>query len=220
MAGYGDLTAIKAMLELTGDDRRDARLDALNVALSAIFEDKVGRSWSGGAPTPRTVAIAAGTGPSWTYSGGYGSVLALPAPGIRALVSITVNPTWDGAAWTGGMAVDLADVQPTWQTRDGDYLGLAFGGASWPWASGVWYAGVWSGVVLVEAIWADQGGTAPPEVVEALNFLVAEEYKQEQASPESLSGPDGLAIRTRNPWAFTRVAAVIDKYRVAEEVAV
>lgn len=214
MSAYGDLATIKAMLELTGDDSHDARLDALNAALSAIFEDKVGRTWSDTPATARTVAIEAATGPQWAQ-GSYRSVLALPAPGITSLVSVTVGPTWDGTAWSGGTAVDVADVRPIWQTIHGDYLGLAFG-SNWPWASGAWWGGVWSGVVLVEAIWANQQGAAPPEVVEALNFLVAEEYKQEQASPEGLIGPDGLSIRTRNPWKFERVAAVIDKYTTAE----
>jgi len=218
MAGYADLDAVKEILDLTGDDSHDDRLASLNAALSAIFESKVGMAWSDDAPVARTIAVPArlGTMPyGWPYP--FAVALPLPAPGIRSLVSLKSGPTWDGAAWTGGTEVDLAGVVPIWPTLRGDYLGLQIG-TVWPWTTGSWWGGYWRGTVLVEAIWADQLQTTPDEVVEALTFLVAEEFKQEWASPESLIGPDGLSVRTRNPWKFERVQAVIDKYAATEAI--
>lgn len=216
MAGYADLTAVRAIVGLADDDTAaTARLEALNAALTAIFESKVGRTWSDDAPTARTVAVPARFGAQPYGASPYPfAVLPLPQPGIRSLVSLKTGPTWDGSAWTGGTDVDLAGVVPIWPTLRGDYLGLQIG-TTWPWTTGTWWGGCWTGTVLVEAIWADQLQTVPDEVVEALNFLVAEEFKQERASPESLIGPDGLSVRTRNPWNFERVKAVIDKYDTA-----
>lgn len=216
---YADLDRVRRILDLEGAEGAEATaitadLTALNTSLSAIFEDKVGRSWSATPATARTEAIVARSAAS--------GVLTLPPPGITELVSLTIGPEWDGSAWSGGEAVaDLSEVVPVWRTDDGAYLGLQIGRSlAWPWSLGTWYGGVWTGTVLVEAIWADQGGAAPPEVTEALTFLVAEEYKAERASPESQLGMDGLSIPTRNPWRFQRVQAVIDKYRLPDRLPV
>src|SRR5689334_3310566 len=124
------------MVNVADDDTvAVARLNALNAALSAIFESKVGMAWSDTPPAARTVAVSARLGAAlpgqWPYPF---AVLPLPAPGIRSLVSLKTGPTWDGAAWTGGTEVDLAGVVPIWPTLRGDYLGLQIGTA-WPFTS-------------------------------------------------------------------------------------
>lgn len=220
MPGYADLDAAKAILQLGELDAAEAeaaaaRLAALDTALSMIFEEKVGRTWSDTPPDETVRVVTATLGPQRWPS----PVLTLPPPGITSLASVVVGPTWDGDDWSGGEAVPPEAVLPIWQAEDGAYLGLLLG-ISWPWSGGTWYGSSWSGVVLVEAIWADRAGAVPADVVEAVTFLVAEEYKTERQSPEGLTGPDGLAIRTRNPWKFERVRAVIDAHRVPDRVVV
>lgn len=219
MASLADLAAVRTVCNLPpeGDDlAADARLTALDAAMSALFEDKCGRSWSADATplTPRVEAINVRT----VRAG----ILELPPPGILELVSLTVGVTWDGTAYTAGTVADVTQVRPVWQLPNGAYLGLAVAsGVYWPWAAGSYVNGTWYGTVLVEALWADQAAGPPPaEVVEAVTFIVAEEYKQERASPESLLGPDEFAVSTRNPWNYERVKGVIAKYQIAQRVTV
>lgn len=200
MPGYADLDAVRTILQLEEAFQpeasdADSRLAALNESLSIAFDTKVGRTWAGtGAATTREVWPANRPGP----------VLALPGPGITSLAWVKVDPDWTGSAWTGGTLIAADEVVPVNKTIDGRYLGLRRA-----------YGWRWTGVALVNGVWADSAGATPPaDVVEALTFIVAEEYKAERASPEAMIGPDGLQVSTRNPWRFERVQAAIERYRV------
>lgn len=199
MPAYADLDSVRRILQLEDAwepeaDDANARLTALNAALSAAFDAKCGRTFGTGG-TAATRDVWAPDPPSDT--------LPLPGAGIVSLSGVTVDPSWTGAAWVGGYALPAAEVLPTMQDVTGAYLALR---RPLGWR--------WTGLVRVTAVWRDSTGGPPADVVEALNFLVAEEYKAERASPESMTGPDGMSIPTRNPWKFERVRAVIDAYRV------
>lgn len=212
--GYADLDAVRTIANLgpQGESAAvDARLVALDDALSLIFEEKTGRRWAEGAAVAETRSVA--------LRANAGGLVPLPHPGIRSLVGVTVGAIWDGTAWTDGELVPADAVLPVWES-DGAYLGLRLG-LAWPWGSGAWYGGSWTGTALVEAVWADAPlWPIPADVREALTFLVTEEYKQEIASPESTVGPDGLAVRTRNPWRFERVQGAIERHRLRPAVVV
>lgn len=214
--GYADISAVRTTANLgpQGESAAvDARLIAIDEALSLLFEEKTGRRWAVDAPVAETRPVTLRAGAA--HSG----VVPLPHPGIRSLVGVTVGATWNGAAWTGGEVVPADAVLPVWES-DGAYLGLRLG-LVWPWGAGAWYGGSWTGTALVEAVWADAPlWPVPADVREALTFLVAEEYKQEIASPESTVGPDGLAVRTRNPWRFERVAGAVARHKRREAITV
>lgn len=199
MAGYADLEAVRQILQLENQleeeaDATDARLESLNEALSAAFDARCGRTWATG-NTATTREVIAASPPSDT--------LVLPGPGLLSLTSVTVDPTWTGAVWVGGYPLAADEVLPVMKDMDGAYLGLR--------RPDGWY---WHGLVRVTGVWADTSGGPPPDVVEALNFLVSSEYMAERASPESQTGPDGMSIPTRNPWRFDRVRGVIDAHKV------
>lgn len=195
--GYADLTAVKRILDLEQLDAEsaaiaDARLAALDDALSRLFDTKVGRTWTGAGGSQTRTVLAPRL---------HSDLLPLPDGGILTLGSVVVGAQWTGSAWTGGNQVAAAEVLPDLKTPDGAYLALRHA-----------YGWGWTGPVRVTASWAD-GGSAPDEVVEALTFVVAEEYKQEKASPEAMVGPDGLQVSTRNPWRFERVQVAIDRHK-------
>lgn len=205
--GYADLDAVRTMLGLAEADiapgtPERARLDALDGLVSAVFAERVGRSWGGAAPVAETRAVdARGASP----------VLILPAPGLRSYVSAYVDPAPTGTGWTGGAPV--ADVEPIWADARGAWQALRRRDG-WAWRGAY-------GVVLVTGVWDSLAdGAAPADVVEAVSWIVAEERKQEKASPESQIGPDGLSIPTRNPWDYPRVTNVVDRYRVADRVVI
>lgn len=201
MAGYADLAAVRVILDtpvdpLAATDPVQDRLEALNEALSRVFDTKVGRTWAGD-NTAQTRQV-------WPGGPEANPLLVLPDGGLMSLTSVTVGPSWTGSAWSGGTVLGATDVAPVQRTVDGAYLALRRA-AGWPRTGGP---------VLVRGVWADGTGSVPADVVEALTFVVAEEYRQERASPEAMLGPDGLQVSTRNPWAYERVRTVVDRYRV------
>lgn len=214
--GLADLAAVRTIANLppVGEEAAvDARLTALDAALTALFEAKAGRRWADGAPGSETRAVTVRIG------AGHSGILPLPAPGVRSLVAVTAGAAWDGAAWSGGEIVPDEAALPVWE-HDGTFLGLRLG-LAWPWGAGAWYGGSWTGTLLVEAVWADAPEwPVPADVREAVTFLVAEEYKQEVSSAESQIGPDGLAVRTRNPWRYERVQGAIARHQRRQVITV
>lgn len=197
--GYADLAAVRQILDLEqafSADAADAtaRLEALDEALSALFDAQVGRSWQGDGTQQRTVAVPAS---------GRTERLLLPDGGLRSLTSVTLGATWNGTTWIGGNTLAVDEVRAVQQTRDGNYLALDL-------VNG-WQ---WRGTVLVRGVWASDQGSPPADVREALTFVVAEEFKAERASPEAMLGPDGLQVSTRNPWRYDRVRQAIEAHRV------
>lgn len=218
MAAYADLVRVRRLLLLNGADQAEdeditAELTALNAALSATFEGKVGRRWlapTEDPPEPETRVVALHPDylrhvTPWAY------LVPLPGPGITSLTSVTAGALWDGTEYVGGDVAPASYVAPIWPDPIGVYLGLAL---SWQWG---W---AWTSPLLVTGTWADVPVTVPDDVVDAVTFLVVEEWKAEHASPTGQSGPDGQVVPTRNPWKFERVRSAIDRYSLRERVVV
>lgn len=223
MAGYGDETEIKRQLGLVDADPDDAgaiaRVAALNEALSRVFDAKCNRT--GTADETRTIDAGNGLAGgvwwwNWAWMAGGGApaaptfgVLVLPAP-IVSVDSIFEGGLWDGASWDDETEVVAADYRLTTGSTAGGFYAIERVGG-----------GGWAGPVRVTGTWLDAAWTAltvPVEVEEALTFLVVHHYREDLMSPAGVVGPEGTVVPSRNPWAFERVKAVIDRYRVVELV--
>ena len=199
---YGDLDQVKAMLRPTGSASfnadADARLAALRAAVSLAIEQKTNRVFGGNATaTTRTIDGRPG------YAD---DVLMLPAP-IRSVGAVEI---------VGDYAETLdADAYLPWSVdANGDaHALLRLRGYLWPMRDGV-------NRIAVTAVWSDEanGGDVPADITYAANYLIAELFKIEQASPAGFTGPDGATIPIRDPWKQEMVKAAIAKHRAAVEL--
>lgn len=203
MAGpYGDTDAIKALLRasqgttFTADNL--ARLDDLNVAISLIVEDKLGRTF-GATEADSTVLC-------WAHDD---DVLVLPEP-IRTITTITVGGTVTGTTMTGGSVLTTSYWTPA--IRDvgtGDIYALRLLSGGW------WGAGV-PVTIMGQWVATDADADVPADLVYAVNYLVAERFKIEQASPAGFIGPDGTTIPIRDSWKDPVWLAIEAKYGVPD----
>jgi hypothetical protein len=196
MAAYADIPTVKAMLNIT-DTAADDRLDALNVSLSALLDDAIGRGF-GAAAVAETREVTLTTA----------SPRLITTAGIHTISAIETGGTWDGAAWVDGEAVAAADYRLTLLDHDGLYWGIDA------------LAGNWSGTVRVTATWGDQSeALVPPAVVEAANVLVATAYKRDEAGANGdVIGPDGFPVVPRDGWSDARVKRAIERHRAVRLV--
>jgi hypothetical protein len=202
MPGYGDVPTIVQMLG-PGEPSAgfqaglEARIDEMQQVVSALVEQRTGRVWSSD-PAPsvtRTIYPV----------GGLSSVLVLPVP-ARTITAITVGGSDAGGVVSGGTALEATGWAVAVRDRFGDITAVRLAsGASWTgWA-----------VVTVTGTWADSAGSAPPEIVWAVNYITAERIKQEQASPAGFVGPEGTVTPVRNPWSDPQVKQILARYRLA-----
>lgn len=186
---YADRPAVLAALSrsdlVPADAPEIARIEQIEAGIAALLDREMGRSFGGAA----TVV-------SRTIAGHDSSLLLLPIP-IRTVTTITM----------GGIAIPAS----SWAFWFIGVNGLAYGirlldGSYWPSIGGT---------IVVTGEWSDAGGgTLPVEIREAATFLTIEEYRSEIAGPSGAIGPDGLIVRTRNPWKFERVKKAIQAHRV------
>jgi hypothetical protein len=196
MTLYGDVDQVKKMLRPTeassfGADA-DARLTELRKVVSLALEEKTGRVFGGSAvATARTV-----DGPPAAPS----DVLLLPAP-VRSVASVAfvgdapqTLPSTDYVLWNVG------------RTGDAHAL-LRIANGWWPARDGV-------NRIVVTGVWSDEapGGAVPDDVTYVANYLIAELFKAEQASPAGFTGPDGATVPIRDPWKNELVKTVVGKY--------
>jgi hypothetical protein len=221
MAGYGDADEVMRQLERT-ESSADyaavlARVGELNASLSRLFDSKCNRT--NPASETRTVQVGPSGGSFWFYplgawpyvdeTGPYAGALILPTP-VLTVSAVKEGGTWDGAAWDDETTLAATDYRLTGGDAARGYyrverlLGPGWGGP-------VRITGTW-----IDAAWTE--ATVPPEVVDALTFLVVSHYREEMTSPAGVVGPDGLAVPTRNPWGYERVKEAINRYRVYEVV--
>lgn len=201
--GYADLDAAAQDLGLRMDEAVDggyiARLAQLDDTVSAMLDEKIGRSFGGvAAPATRSIPLPPRSG---------FAVLSLPFP-VRSVTAISI-------AGDGAIALGLNDwVLANPVERTGDYHAIQrIDGGTWPsresGRSSVSVTGIWSD--------ANTGDPIPVDIIEAATFLLVEEFRLRRASPTGEIGvSDGLAIPARNPWNFEIVKAAVRKYGPAK----
>lgn len=189
---------------------RIERVTRLENGLCDAFDEKVGRSF-GTAPVAETRTVSVGSlvwSPTVTTMLGLDRSPRLVAhTGIRSLVSVEVDGSWDGAAWIDGETLTADDYRLVLTGRDG---------LSWAIDR---IGGSWSGVVRVTAVWDDQvTDGVPDDVREALTFITVDEYRVRTSSPAGEIGPDGMTVPTRNPWKYESVKAAIERHRLVQVI--
>jgi hypothetical protein len=208
---YANEDDVLALLDLdSGSDEYDA-LVRLENGLADMFDHKVGTAF-GTAPVAelRSVAVLHGGG-GWFYPEYYGLPIWSTSPAsyrliidtpIRSVTGIVTGGTWNGTTWDDGTTLTADEYRLTNHTNQGYYaIDLT--------------AGTWSGVVRITGIWADQVALdVPDDVRQAMTFLTVNEWHTDHASPAGYIGPDGIMVSPRNPWAFEKVKAAIDRHTV------
>lgn len=213
MTVYGDLEHVRTMLrptvttEFTADV--DVRLGAIQVAVSAAIEDKLGRTF--GIPVPDTGQL---------LFAGRSSVLVLGVP-ARAITSVVTSGTVAGQSMTGGRTV----LATEWAADPYDArLGLIYGLRL---RSGLWWGEADTRnrplvPVLVTGDFADSDadGEIPDDLQYIANYLTAELFKAESTSAAGQIGLEGDYVPPRNPWNDPLVKAILHRHRAVKEIAV
>jgi hypothetical protein len=196
--GYADIDAVKRMLQAesgtTWTADNEARLNAIDAAVSLLLEEKTGRTFGTGS-TPETITV---------YGLGFDR-LTLPKP-LRSITSVTTGGTWNGSAYASGTLLTTTQYRrgPLGMRGEAYVLDRA-DGSFWPLNEPVVIVGTWADT--------DSDGDVPDDVTYAVNYLVAERFKVENAGPAGLIGPDGYVQPIRDAWKDPMVAATIRKYR-------
>lgn len=200
MALYGSPEGIKALLRTNDSaefsDDEESRIADLQPVVSLAIEQYTGAVFY-------PVVDAAPTAPVATrdQEGDGGARLYLDM-GLRSVTSIVERPSWGAGAWTGGTPVTSSQFRLTRQVANGAYRVIER------------MDGVWSGTVLVTGVWEDAYTAVPDDIHYIANFVAAELYKAQQASPHGLLGPEGAMVPIRNALAAPEVRMKLDFYRV------
>lgn len=209
MALYGDTAQVKKMLRPVetaafGADA-DARLTELQKVVSLLIEEKTGRIFGGAA-----VAVARTVDGPVAESD---DVLLLPSP-VRSVSAVAITGNSPATLTAYDPATKLGDYLLWMPGRQGDYHALRrVQNGWWPARNGI-------DRVNVTAVWSDteSGGAVPADVTYVANYLIAELFKAEQASPAGFTGPDGATVPIRNPWTQETVKTVLRKYGGASRI--
>lgn len=198
---YGSVDGAKALLRSTVTAQfnvdHDARLAALRPAVSAWIEEQTGRTFGSGPVS--TTQLATGTGRD----------LLLLADGVRSVTGVVAGPEWSGSAWTGGDPVPAAQYRLVLRNRQGLYAALQTTDGDG-----------WHGEFAVTGVYAGSPDAAgvPDDITYVANYLIAERFKIEQASPNGAIGPDGTVLPIRNVLADPLVKDTIAKYAVRQVI--
>lgn len=204
MGLYGSVEAVKQLLRpneaAVFSEDIDDRLMALQKTVSLLIEHETQRTF-GATPAAETVIVnAPGTSP----------ILLLPKP-ARSITSVIVGGTWNGTAYADGQLVPITDYLLTQRTALGTYLGV----------SAVYPTSYWYGVIAVTGVWDDAPmGAVPDDVTYIANYLMAEQFKIEEAGPHGIVGSDGQTIQVRKLFSLEIVRKTLDHYRLAPAVVV
>jgi hypothetical protein len=136
----------------------------------------------------------------------YGGHLLFLPKGLRSLTSITADPEWIDGAWSGGTVLETGQYRLPMMSTNGlvrtiRRVGDVFGNA-------------WYGTYLVMGRWGDQADTVPDDIHYLANFISAEIFKKQQASPAGFVGPDGAVVPIRNVFKEPEVQKILDRHRV------
>lgn len=187
MAEYGDLDAIKRMLDIEDSDTSwDGRITALNVVASQELADACGPGMTWGEVTS-DVELTLHINTNW-------SIITLDVP-VRAVTSITVD----------GVELDPDNYRLIYPEPNGLYWGIESLTSAW-WGKVV-ITGQWAGMPT-----GSSEDDVPADVAEAVNVLVAGYIRRDQASEGQVTGPERFTFVPPNPWLDQRVVRVTDKY--------
>lgn len=195
---YGTVAAAKAMLRADGASTfsadQDARLTALQKAVSLYIEQATGRQF--GIVTIEQVAVRRRGQAVYT--------LMLPKP-VRTITAVTLDPVNTGTAWSGGTALPLSGVERAMITVRDEALALVRSDGD-----------VWPMLTVVTGNWADSDSdtAVPDDITYVANYLMAERFKLEQASPSGQIGPDGSVVPIRDALRDSMVRETVDKYAI------
>lgn len=199
MASYGDDATIIQMLGPGASSFSagfQTRVTELNAVVSALVEEKTGRTWSVTSPTATTRIVY--------QRGGTSSVLVLPEPAV-SISAITIDQDDEGGVLSGGSALD-ADQWSVVARNGLNEITMIQTNNRLPWFG---YS-----VVSITAVWASTVQTVPPDIEWVVNYVVAERMKQEQANPAGFVGPDGTVAPVRDPWSDRQVKDILRRHRL------
>jgi hypothetical protein len=204
VALYGSVDAIKGLLRADVGSAfnadQEARIVALRKWASAYIEQETGRVF-GVAAASETVAVET-PGNDW--------LLLLPKA-ARTVTAVTLSPEWTGSGWTNGTPLAADEWRFAMVQRTGEALALRRV-HGWHWPSLVVVTGTWED--------ADADLAVPDEIVYVANFLAAERFKLEQASPAGQIGPDGSVLPVRNVLKDPLVTAALARWTAARQAVV
>jgi hypothetical protein len=196
VALLGDLNHVRAMLlphehSALGPDR-ERRLEMLQAAVTAMLEQKCGRTWGEDA---EEVTV--------TVYGGASDQLVLPRP-MRSISAITVDGVeLEEGTWTPyPVSAETGHIYGVHRLD-----GLLWG---YQWSA---HYGTFAATITGHYAEGEDGEEIPADVQYAADYLIAELYKAEAATG-GVIGPDGAAMELRDPWKSTIVKDVIDRYAV------
>lgn len=197
MTVYATDAGVKQLLR-TSDDQtfgtdETARITALLPVASLAIDHATGATFASSSPSA-TARDVEGEG---------GRLLFLPT-GVRTVSSVVEAPAWDGSAWTGGVTLTASQYRLTSQVANGAYRTLTRTDGGW--SCGLRY--------VVTAVWEDTYDTIPADITYIANFVAAEIFKAQQASPSGLLGPEGALVPIRKALEIDEVKKVIAFYRV------
>ena len=194
MTVYGSTAGVKGLLESQGSndwsEPEVARMTSLLATVSALIEHDTGATF--GEAAPETIAVE---------SLNRGSLLYLPK-GLRSLTSVTESPEWVSGAWSGGTGLTTCEYRLASHTVDGY------------WRTLYRVDGYWAGTYLVTGSWEGTTDDIPEEINYLANYLSAEIYKKQKASPAGFVGPDGVTVAVRNTFTEPEVKRILDRHRV------
>jgi hypothetical protein len=196
MALYGDLDHVKKLLAASGtsyDASHDARLTAIQAAVSAAIEEDLGRTF-GAAVTDTTLLF-------W---GGDSDVLLLPTP-ARAITTVTVGGTVAGGVMTGGTEY----TDDLWSHHIVDEDGLIYAIRL---LSGGWWGAYEPVTITGDFADTDDDAEVPDDLTYAANRLIAETFKSENLPIVTL---DGEIVPRRDPWSDPIIKGILARYRVS-----
>jgi hypothetical protein len=207
---YGDPALIRKMIRavpsMETDEDVDARIAALNSAVSSALEEACERTW--GAPVADTTEIV------WV---GPGDTIVLPRP-ARTITSITYGGTVTGATMTGGTVVDDSELYYPIVDRNGLVYAIRSNTASvwwWNWAyltPSAYYPQT-PVAITGDFTSSDNDTTVPDDITYIASYMVVERLKVEKSSTSFGIGPAGEIVPVRDVFADPLVKRIIDKYK-------
>jgi hypothetical protein len=202
VALLGDIETVKVMLRATenisfGADI-DQRLTQIQQAVTAGIEAETNRTF-GDAGSATTELIWAGES----------DVIVLPRP-AWSVTSVTYGGTLAGTTITGGTDILAGEIVHTLRDSAGRIIAIR---TPYQWTRGA--------ALAVTAVYADGnavGDTSVPDAISyAANYLIAEVFKREQASPAGFLGPEGV-VPMRDVWKDPTVTRILREYTLREVV--